>query len=87
MQFWLEHLATLADNKNCDTDKAAATRSKKSQNHECYCNVCGQKILEETEEPELWIQCEKCNAWLPGIEEEPGHFFCNLCVPDITCLA
>lgn len=83
VQFWLQHLTTVADNRKRGAEKAAATRSRKSR--ACYCTVCGQKFVEETEEPELWIQCEKCNAWLhydcAGIEEEPEHFFCRSCTP------
>ncbi len=85
VQFWLEHLKTVAENRKQGAKKAAATRrtSNKSVSSEYYCSVCSQKFLEETEEPELWIQCERCDAWLhwdcAGILEEPEHFFCYPC--------
>lgn len=82
VRFWFEHLKSVSENCKRSAKKAAATR-KKFQMTEYHCTVCGHKFIEETEEPELWIQCDQCDLWVhwdcAGIQEEPEKFYCSSC--------
>lgn len=31
---------------------------------ECLCGVCGELYEDETDEPQIWIQCDLCGQWL-----------------------
>ena len=82
VKLWVEHLQVVARNRKRGAAKAAATRRAKKQQVEC-CGVCEQPYLDETEEVEFWIQCEKCLVWFHwdclGIQDEPSTFICSNC--------
>ncbi len=50
-----------------------------------YCGVC-QLIYGDSDEPEFWVGCEKCDAWFHGScinispDNEPDEYFCYACV-------
>ena len=40
-------------------------KQQQCQDEEKYlCGVCGELYEEETEEPQIWIQCDLCGQWL-----------------------
>ena len=75
MQIWL-HLQTVVENRRRGARKATATRQAKKalkashivegspkDGNECFCGDCGHTYQEETDEPEVWIECSMCEPW------------------------
>ena len=87
------------ENRRRGARKAAATRQAKKAlktshtveegpkgDNECFCGDCGCAYQEETDEPEVWIECSMCEQWyhakceklicLPQAEE---NYICLKC--------
>lgn len=62
-KIWLEHLATVAENRRRGAAKAALTRKNKSHkdDDEAYCGTCKSKY--STSNTDFWICCDLCNLW------------------------
>ena len=50
------------------------------------CEICMEEWKEETEEEELWVQCDECTGWFHAkcVGYEPqvsefSHYTCDLC--------
>lgn len=87
VQIWVDHLADVEMNRKRGAAKARITcqlaKQKQQQTERYFCGVCGQEYINETEEPEFWIQCDCCSMWYHwscvGVEDEPQTFMCNKC--------
>ena len=101
-KIWLQHLQTVVENRRRGARKAAATRQAKKtlktshdlkesskngdDSDECFCGDCGRAYQEETDEPEVWIECSMYEQWfhaecekltcLPQLED---NYICLKC--------
>ena len=93
VNFWMEHLQTIHQNRQEGARKVAETRQKKkavvankNQATECHCGICNYLYEEETDEEEIWIACDQCQLWfhvgcvnlVP--EDIPDEFICPKCL-------
>ncbi len=90
VKLWLDHLKTVETNRKRGAAKAAQTRRNKRQakhagDTEYKCGLCGAVYEDETEEEELWIECESCTQWFhaecSGVDPDsvPDAFVCSAC--------
>lgn len=66
-------------------DDQSSTKSD-GDSEEWFCGVCEGKYIEQTDEPEIWICCEKCDGWyhascegLSSIPPEEVSYCCQKC--------
>ena len=86
VEMWIQHLATIAENRKRGALKAAETRRQKAEMRSktvYFCGVCHDQYLDFTDEQELWIACDSCDIWFHfvcvGLQSEPEKFFCDNC--------
>ena len=67
------------------TSRHQSTQAKEDK--DCFCGVCGRSYEEETEEPEVWIECELCSKWfhcscenLTSPPSEDEQYICTIYV-------
>lgn len=92
VQWYIEHLEKVHENRKKGARKAAETRARKKQQESksesessVKCGVCDQDWQEETDEVETWIQCEVCEVWFHCHCQNifnnvaPEEFVCTKC--------
>ena len=64
----------------------STTEHQAQEDKDCFCGVCGKSYEEETEEPEVWIECELCYQWfhcrcenLTSPPSEDEQYICTKC--------
>ena len=82
VKFWIAHLEAVSQNRKRGAAKAAANRKKK-QSQLYNCGICKKPYIDQTDEVENWVQCDKCDQWChfdcAGLTEEPKEFLCQKC--------
>ena len=94
VNIWMEHLKTVAANRQRGAAKAAATRKSrksKSQAHSTcseeawFCGTCGQQYANEMGNIDFWIGCDVCGRWFCCVCEKlydsppSGAYTCLQC--------
>ena len=81
-EIWLNHLATVSENRKRGAAKAAQTRKSKKCDTETYCGSCKSKF--STSEI-FWICCDSCDLWYCSScenlcsEPEADTYLCKTC--------
>ena len=68
VEFWLDHLATVSENRRRGATKAAETRRRKRQvssntTDRDFCGTCEIEYQQEMANIEFWINCDFCQKW------------------------
>lgn len=69
----------------CQTDHRQEQQHLDEEEYKC--GVCGELYKHETEEPQVWIQCDLCEQWLHCSCEHlsaPHQQILTICVKCIT---
>ena len=72
--------------KATSDEQRKSKRQKRTKFNENTCRVCGNVWEAETEEVEVWVNCQSCTGWYHascvGVDEEEAEetdYICDLC--------